>query len=295
MLAHRVRLHEALKERALSTGSRGVPCELQLSCQVTDVYPEDGGITLQDGQFVPGDVVIGADGVHSRSRRTVPGGKNVEPFSSGKSAFRFLLKTDDALQDSITRPLCEKPNTFTIFIGSDRRVIMYPTEKNELLNLVCIHPEEESNGGDDWTTDASKENLIRVYQSFSPAVRALLAKADAESLKVWRLLDMEDLPTWVNGCFALIGDAAHPFLPHQGQGGAVAMEDAAALGVVLERGLTKEEVPERLKLYEQIRHKRASAIQDFTRKTGMDVPDQKLDSEFYSPRRASVQLGLTSQ
>ena len=279
-MAHRVRLHEALKERALATTGPGVPCELRLATTVDDVNPEVGGVTLQDGRFVPGDVVVGADGVHSRSRRKVPGGEKARPFGSGKSAFRFLLNREVALSDPVTRYLCEKPSTFTLFIGSDRRIIMYPTSNNELLNLVCIHPEEESNGGDDWTTDASKESLLRVYRSFTPAVHALLAKADPTSLKVWRLLDMEDLPTWVSGRFALIGDAAHPFLPHQGQGAAVAIEDAAALGVMLERGVRKEEVQERLKLYERARYKRAGTIQEFTRQTGMDVPDHRLDSEF---------------
>ena len=38
---------------------------------------------------------------------------------------------------------------------------------------------------------------------------------DPASLKVWKLVDMEVLPTWINGRAALIGDAAHPFLPRE--------------------------------------------------------------------------------
>lgn len=279
MLAHRVSLHEALKERALSTLDAGLPCELHLATSVIDVHPDVGGVTLQDGRIVSGDVVIGADGVHSRSRRRVPGGENAKPFNTGKNAFRFLLTREDALSDPLTRPLCEKPSMFSLFVGTDRRIIMYPTSNNKFLNFVCIHPESESEGRHDWSTDASKSSLLRVYKSFAPPVLGLLAKADPSSLKVWELLDMEDLPTWVGGYFALIGDAAHPFLPHQGQGGAVAMEDAAAIGVVLERGVKKEEVPERLRLYERIRTERARAIQEFTRQTGLDVPDHRLNSQ----------------
>jgi hypothetical protein len=70
---------------------------------------------------------------------------------------------------------------------------------------------------------------------------------------------------------ALLGDAAHPFLPHQGQGGAVALEDAAALGVVLERGLKSEEVEDRLKLYQEIRKYRADRLQQYTRLAGEDL------------------------
>jgi len=78
---------------------------------------------------------------------------------------------------------------------------------------------------------------------------------------------------------ALLGDAAHPFLPHLGQGGAVAMEDAAAIGVVLEYGVTPDQVQERLK-YQDIRKPRADKLQEHTRLAGEDlIPGQppKLD------------------
>jgi hypothetical protein len=54
-----------------------------------------------------------------------------------------------------------------------------------------------------------------LYKDFEPRARAILENVDTESLKVWTLLDMEKLPTWINGKFGLIGDAAHPFLPRK--------------------------------------------------------------------------------
>ena len=57
--------------------------------------------------------------------------------------------------------------------------------------------------------------LLNVYKDFDETLKLLLAQADPGTLKVWKLLDMEKLPTFVNGKLALLGDAAHPFLPRK--------------------------------------------------------------------------------
>ena len=152
---------------------------------------------------------------------------------------------------------------------------MYPTSDNTLLNFVCIHPESESSGeaGDSWDQQGSMDLLLNVYKDFDPAVLALLKKTSEEDIKVWKLLDMPVIPNWTNERLALLGDAAHPFLPHQGQGGGIAIEDAAALSVVLPRDTPKEEVPERLRLYQAIRKERADRIQHYSRMAGEDVRD----------------------
>ncbi|KIW99960.1 uncharacterized protein Z518_10888 [Rhinocladiella mackenziei CBS 650.93] len=278
VLAHRVHLHETLKKLATSTALRGIPVELNLSTSVVDVDPSSASITLKDGSVVRGDVVVGADGVHSQTRAAVAGGKEAKVFGSGKSAFRFMIERSAALEDPVTKRFAEKDGHLMIWYATDRRVVMYPTSHNTLLNFVCIHPEEESEASDDWNTHATHDMLLNVYRDFDPAVQALIAKAKPDSLKLWKLLDMSTLPTWVNDRLVLIGDAAHPFLPHQGQGAGCAIEDAAALTVVLERGLSAKDVPARLKLWESIRYERASRIQGYSRSAGRDLKDGvKLD------------------
>jgi 2-polyprenyl-6-methoxyphenol hydroxylase-like FAD-dependent oxidoreductase len=59
------------------------------------------------------------------------------------------------------------------------------------------------------------DDLLKVYQNFDPKLLTLFQKADPSSLKTWKLMDMEVLPTWVRGRLALLGDAAHPFLPRK--------------------------------------------------------------------------------
>lgn len=246
---------------------------------MVDVDCRNAIVYLENGDKIEGDLVIGADGVHSKTRSKVPGG-DVKPFSSGKNAFHFLISRKSAQDDPKTAKFVESPGKLTIWYGADRRVVVYPCQHNELLNFVCIHPQQESEAGDDWNQGGKRDKLLEIYKDFDPAVLALLGKADPETLKAWKLLDMEVIPRWTNERLALLGDAAHPFLPHQGQGGGCAIEDAASLAVMLPPGTQPEEVRERLKIYEKTRYERANRIQEYSRVAGSDLKDNvKLDSK----------------
>jgi 2-polyprenyl-6-methoxyphenol hydroxylase-like FAD-dependent oxidoreductase len=284
LLAHRVHLHETLRKVATSPDGKGQPVQLHTSSKVVEVDPATATVTTEDGKKLQRDLVLGADGVHSVTRSKVPGG-DVKPFGSGKSAFRFLMKRKVAQDDPRTSKFVQRPGELIIIYGADRRIVMYPTSNNELLNFVNIHPESESEASGDWNTQGNLEKMLKVYKDFDPAVLALLEKADPESLKVWKLLDMPVIPTWINERLALLGDAAHPFLPHQGQGGGCAIEDAASLAVCFPSDTPVAEVPARLKLYEKIRYERANRIQEYSRMAGHDLKDNvKMDSMYTQAR-----------
>ena len=72
----------------------------------------------------------------------------------------------------------------------------------------------------------------------------------------------------------------------QGQGGACAIEDAAALAVVLQQGVTVEDVPERLRLYEKIRIERANRLQHYSRIAGQDLGEERSFNSEFSSRHA---------
>lgn len=146
----------------------------------------------------------------------------------------------------------------------------------------------------DWGRSATRGEVAKVFYDFDHQLLTLFRQANKASMKAWQLLDMEALPTWTKSKFALMGDAAHPCLPcklpcpsqqtrllapptvdtntalDQAQGGAQAIEDAAALAAVLPLGTEPQDVPERLELYETIRSERASRIQEYSRLTGRD-------------------------
>ncbi|GKT46214.1 6-hydroxynicotinate 3-monooxygenase [Colletotrichum spaethianum] len=83
----------------------------------------------------------------------------------------------------------------------------------------------------------------------------------ATDIKRWPLLYRAPVPTWHKGKMVLAGDAAHPVLPHQGQGGAMGLEDGLALGVVMAGAADASDVEKLLDVYEKIRKSRTSIIQ----------------------------------
>ncbi|KAI9825935.1 MAG: hypothetical protein M1819_000454 [Sarea resinae] len=273
LLAHRVQLHNALKVAATSTEGKGKAAELLTSSKVVSVDPEMATATLEDGRKFEADIIIGADGVHSKARKIVAG-EDVETFSSGKSAFRFLFNRDEAAADPITAKFVREDGDLIMWMGDDRRICVYPTSANTQLNFVCIHPDRESHASsENWEQSSSRKLLLDVYRDFSEDIRTLISKANPDTLKLWQLLDMRVLSSWTKGRLALLGDAAHPFLPHQGQGAAQAIEDAAALATVLPLGTQPDEIAERLKLYERCRMDRANKIQQYTRMAGRDASE----------------------
>lgn len=126
--------------------------------------------------------------------------------------------------------------------------------------------------------------MLKIYQNFHTSCRSILEKA--QEPKIWKLLDMEKMPGFIHERLAVIGDAAHPFLPHQGQGAGQAIEDAVSLAAVLPLGTPPDEIQERLQVYEQCRYERSHKIQEFTRTAGKDTAQlaaegKKLDMNEY--------------
>lgn len=147
-LSHRVHLHEALKQTAISQYGIGRPAALYTSTRVMNVDTEDATITLESGKIIKADVVLGADGVYSKMRTFVSGHES-QLHGSGKAAFRFLVEREKALHNPETAKLVKLDGEMAVWHGSDRRVVMYPCDHNRLLNFACIHPDTESQGGAD--------------------------------------------------------------------------------------------------------------------------------------------------
>ncbi|OJJ07338.1 hypothetical protein ASPVEDRAFT_46683 [Aspergillus versicolor CBS 583.65] len=271
LLAHRVDLHSELRRVATDPKGLGKPVDIILRAEVVDYDSENGSITLANGLIHHADLIVAADGVHSSALRHVTG-QETPVMATGWAVFRFLLTVEELRSDPEIAPLLEDGATkiedglmklFTVE-GHMRRLVWYPCADNTIQNFVAVHEDRETGDHEreDWHRSASLEDVLSYFGDFHPDVIKIIRKAT--TITRWPLLYRDPIPTLSKGRLLLIGDAAHPMLPHQGQGGAQAIEDAAALGEVfadLQTNPPRDEIRRRLELFEKIRIKRVSAMQ----------------------------------
>ncbi|KAE8360634.1 FAD/NAD(P)-binding domain-containing protein [Aspergillus caelatus] len=256
VVIHRADLHNALIERALALPN----VELRVNSTVTDVQFDPASVTLADDTIVQGDVVIAADGIKSTIRGHLLGeDAPSKVIPTGDAAYRIMLPRSAMEKDPELRELVDEPQA-TRWLGPERHIIAYPVRKHELFNVVLLHPDghgvEES-----WTTKGSKEEMVDNYRGWDRRVRKLIDLVAEDEVLEWKLCLHSPLKTWIKGSVALIGDACHPMLPYVAQGAAQAVEDAAALGVLLSTISSKNEIPMALQAYEKSRKQRAETVQ----------------------------------
>ncbi|KAF2170705.1 hypothetical protein M409DRAFT_51702 [Zasmidium cellare ATCC 36951] len=268
LLVHRVDLHAELKRLVTEEKGEGRAVDLRLGVRIVEVDAEAGKVVLENGEVFESDAIVGADGNNSIARKSVDSSAVLRPW--GKSCYRFLVDREVLKRDEETRALVEEDGYFLDVLANDRKFVAYPCRSNTEVNMAVFLPDDQTEGrGDDWDQQGNKAKMMSGFASFYPSARKLLSYAD-EDLKVWQLVDMDQLKSWNAGRLALIGDAAHPFLPFLGQGAAQAIEDAISVATVLQFGTPASDVPELMKLYDSIRRERVDYVQEQTRLNGLD-------------------------
>ncbi|KUJ19579.1 salicylate hydroxylase [Mollisia scopiformis] len=272
LLAHRVDLHEELKRLATGSDGEGKPAVAYLKSEVISYDYEAGSVTLASGRSITGDLVVAADGVHTSAVEAILGTSNPAlPTTGYNFAYRFLIPAKALDSDPETEWFGKGENgCMKFFVEEGIRLVSYPCRNKEEHNFVAIFHSDVIGSREDWQTSVDKSALLDRYSSFHPSLLAVLNKAT--DIKQWPLLFRAPIPSWHKGKLVLLGDAAHPMLPHQGQGGAQGIEDAVALGMVL-TNCTLDTLGERIGIFEDIRIKRASVIQIFSN-AGQDEPEK---------------------
>jgi salicylate hydroxylase len=130
--SHRVDLHEALRALALSEDSPGIPVNLITGSRALSFDPVAGSVTVEDGSVYSADLIIGADGVHSRARRFIAGCDS-PPRPSTTTVMRFTVASDTIRNDPVMAPLLEGGgNTLRCYLipsEDTRYLLQYPCRK----------------------------------------------------------------------------------------------------------------------------------------------------------------------
>ncbi|KAM3424540.1 hypothetical protein BST61_g6536 [Cercospora zeina] len=276
----RDRLHAELCKTATAEQGEGQPVDLRYSSRVISIDPEHASATLSTGEVVQGDVLIGADGISSEARKVLPGAASVTPAPSVENTLRFLVSKSEALEDPTTRKFAQEDGEIMKWLGLDICLVAYPCRSDGLLEFECLQRTAKPKITVDDVYTKGEEALLKTCADSDDAFQALLAKAEPESITDWPLLAMAKLATWTSDKLAVLGDAAHPCGLYQGFGTGQAIEDAAALAVVLSSGTKPEEVEERLKLYEMCRYERAHRVQEYARMAGSRMGGQDTAEDF---------------
>ena len=255
---HRGELHEVVFSYAKD--ECGIPINLGRRVQEYFEDEHQAGIVLENGDKVVGDLVIGSDGVRSKARELVLGYVD-KPKSSGYAIFRAWFPNTDMITDPKTAHFCNNGDTFNGWIGPDVHFLFSTIKNGSDCCWVMTHKDyadiEES-----WSLPGRLEDVCKVVEGWDPLCKTIVSKTPEDKLVDWKLVYRDPLPRWVSGQgrIALLGDAAHPFLPTSIQGATQAMEDGVAMAVCLKRA-GKGNVPNAVRAYQEIRYDRARAVQ----------------------------------
>jgi salicylate hydroxylase len=211
-------------------------------------------VVFENGAVAEADVVIGADGIHSAMQPFVTA--KATPVFSGQIAYRGVLE--------VSRVPWWPPRIFQVWMGEGKHVIVFPVRAGTMLNFVCFLPADRAMR-ESWSAPGDPDALRAAFDGFATPVTDLLRQVD--STFWWGLYDREPLTEWTNGRLALLGDAAHPMLPHLGQGANQSIEDAFALAAVL-KGASAADVPAALRHYAEVRRRRTDVVQANSRRNG---------------------------
>jgi len=192
-----------------------------------DLRQDDDGVdvTFADGSTGRYDLVVGADGVRSWTRRAL--GVNLETKSVGMGIWRAF----GPRPASVART--------DLYYGGPSYIAGYcPTGEDSLYAYIVEDAQDRSALTPDEQL-ATMKQLSQAYHGPWDEIRETLTDPSRVNY-TWFETHVLDVP-WNRGRVVLIGDAAHTCPPTIAQGGAMALEDAVVLAELLTERATLDQ------------------------------------------------------
>lgn len=265
---HRADLHNALRtalgDEHITLGARSVAVE-QRNTAVT--------VHFADGRNATGELLIGADGVHSVVREHVAGSDRA--IWARQISWRGLAPAAVGHEAGLEM-------RHHSFWGPRQQFVTFYVAGGTLVNWVGNTQSDEEWHEESWSTRGDRDEVLALFAGWHPQVRALIA--GTEQVFKWALFDRPPLERWICGRVTLLGDAAHPMLPYMAQGGSQSIEDALVLAGCLTAG--RDDPQRAIEVYAARRQERTAAVQAASREAGRLV--QLTDAAAVEARNARL-------
>jgi 3-hydroxybenzoate 6-monooxygenase len=214
IIIHRIDLHNVM----LDACRREPLITLVPDAMVTRFEDDAGGIAAmtKEGRSFRGAALIGADGIHSRTRAQLLA--DGDPLPNGFMGFRTIVPMSDVTTDV-------RRDIVALWAGPGFHIVHYPLRHGTLFNIVAVF--RRSAHSEQVDTAAYRVELEGVYRNAHPTMKALLAMLDLRRRQA--VGDRDPIRHWHKGRVVLLGDAAHPTLQSLAQGACMAIEDGVCL------------------------------------------------------------------